>query len=94
MRRNALEIAVTVAVVAFVLAGLYLGLWGKFHRSYLGRTEAQVVAALGSPMHDSRSGPDYHAGDPYWLGWYFAVGRTLTLHFEDGTVVRQEYGDK
>ena len=83
--------------VAILVAGwlaLRCGLWGGSHRDWVGATETQVVAALGPPKVDPRDKAGYRPGEEYRLGWYFALGRTMSVEIRDRVVTRQWYGAK
>ena len=97
MRRRRFTWQEVAVVIALLLVGgvvLRFGVWGKYYRSYVGCTEAEVLAALEPPFVDSRDRPDYKPGESYWLGWYFALGRTVSVEIRDGVVVHQAYGGK
>ncbi|HEX7898829.1 MAG TPA: hypothetical protein VF950_13780 [Planctomycetota bacterium] len=84
-------------VVSGVLGGAlgaigYLAVW-KYERNFVGRSEAQVISALGTPAYDSRSS-NQDGRRTYTLGWSNFAGSRLGLEFTDGTVTRQWHGSR
>ena len=85
-RRWILGALVVSGVLGGALVGIgYLAVW-KFERNFVGRSEAQVISALGAPDYDSRP---RNKDRTYTLGWSNFAGARLGLEFTDGTVTRQ-----
>lgn len=86
---------VVPAFLCFVVILLVLSQFangpGKFHENYQGMKEPEVVAKLGRPYFDTRRFQQAagNQNGEYELIWSYGFERGLTLHFNNGIVVKQ-----
>lgn len=64
---------------------------GKFHENYQGMKELDVVAKLGQPHRDSRRFQQAagNQNGEYKLFRHYGIEQGLSLHFNNGIVVKQ-----
>ena len=86
---------VCLAICGFAIAWLLRGPRSHW-RSYVGRTEPEVIAALGHPMYNERvHHPGYVAGRPYGAWWPYSFAGRLCIDFdEQGRAIAQYRNDK
>jgi hypothetical protein len=88
-------LALAVLIFGVPLAWFFRGP-PSYWRSYVGRTEPEVVAALGPPRYNERTvHPDYVPGEPYLAWWPYSFGGRLCIDFDgSGRAVAQYRNDK